>query len=127
MDDLVVDGQLAAAVVDDHHADAATTIGEGVVEPRPQATLVDHRKALLHITSFGHSNYPAIITDIKNAILLEDGAKHVLDNDGWRRIGDKAGFLVKLLGEKIDAEIAVLASLGRSRDANDLTRAALED
>jgi len=34
---------------------------------------------------------------------------------------------VKLLGEEVDSEIAMLASLGRSGDADDLARAALQD
>ena len=34
---------------------------------------------------------------------------------------------MKLLGEQIDSEITMLASLGRGRDANDLARTTLDD
>jgi len=50
-----------------------------------------------------------------------------LDNDGWAGIGDEAGLLMELLGEKVDTEITVLAGLGGGGDADDLARAALKD
>ena len=82
---------------------------------------------MLDITGLGHRNNTTIITDIKNTVLLEDRTEHVLDNDRWRGVRDEAGFFMELLGKEIDSQIAVLASLGRSSDTNDLARAALKD
>jgi hypothetical protein len=127
VDDLHVDGKLATAIVDDHDADRAATVGKGVVEVAPEATLVDDGEALLDITRLGHSNDVAVLADVENAVLLEDGTEHVLDNDGWRGVGDEAALLVKGLGEEVDTEVAVLASLGAGGDADDLAGTALED
>lgn len=127
MNDLVVDGQLPTAVVNDQHANAATTVGEGFVEPGPQAVLVNDRQALLDIARLGHSDHAAIIAHIEDTVGLEDRTKHVLDDDGGRGVRDKAGLLVKLLGEEIHPEIAMLARLGRGGDADNLARAALQD
>ena len=63
---------------------------------------------------------------IKNAILLEDGAEHGLDNDAGGGVSDEGGLLVELLGEEVDAEVAVLAGGGGGRDADHLAGAALE-
>lgn len=127
MNDLVVDGELAAFVVDDEHADTATAVVEGVGKAVEQAALVKDREALLDITSLGHGNNAAIVTDVKDAVLLEDRADHVLNNDRWAWVADEGGLLVQLLGEEVNTKVAVLASLGGGRDADDLARAALED
>lgn len=66
------------------------------------------------------------ILKVKNTVLLQDRALHGLHNDAGCRVVDLRGLLVELLGEKIDAEVAVLAGGGRGRDTDDLARAALE-
>jgi len=43
--------------------------------------------------------------------LLEDWTKHVLHHDRRARVADEAGLLVKLLGEQVNTEVAVLTSL----------------
>lgn len=127
MDNLVVDAELAALVVDDENADAASAAVEGLGETLKEAALVDDGETLLDITSLGHGNDLAILTDVENTVLLEDRAEHVLDNDGRSWVGDEAGLLMELLGEEVNTEIAVLASLRGSGDADDLARAALKD
>jgi len=82
---------------------------------------------LLDIASLGHGNDGTILTDVKNTVLLEDRAEHVLDNDGWRRVGDEAGLLMELLGEEVNTEITVLTGLRRSGNADDLARATLKN
>ncbi len=82
---------------------------------------------MLHIASLGHGNNATIIADVEDAVLLENRAKHVLDDDRGGRIGDKARFFVKLLGKEVNSEVAVLSGLGRSGDTDDLTRTTLED
>lgn len=127
VDNLVVNSQLTALVVDDENPDAATAIVEAVVETGEQAALVEDRQALLNITGLGHGNDAAVIADVKDTVLLEDRAEHVLDNDGGGWVADEGRLLVQLLGEEVDTEVAVLAGLGGSCDTDDLARAALED
>lgn len=127
MDDLVVNSKFTATIVDDQDANAATAVGEGVVESVPEASLVDDRKTLFDISSLGHGHNSSIVTDVKHTVLLEHRPEHVLNDDGRRRVGDKAGLFMKLLGEEIHSKVAVLTSLSRGGDTNDLARAALED
>lgn len=127
MDDLVVDGQLTALVVDDKDADAATAVVEALGEASKEAGLVKDRKALLDVTSLGHGNDVTVITDVKDAVLLEDRAEHVLDDDRRAGVADEGRLLVQLLGEEVNTKVAVLASLSRGGDADDLARTALQD
>lgn len=81
MDDLVVNSKFTASIVDDQYTDTATAIGEGFIESRPQSTLINNRKTLLHIASLGHGNNATVIADVKDAVLLKNGAEHVLHDD----------------------------------------------
>jgi len=81
VDDLVVDGKLASSVIDDHDAHASSSIGERFIKVSPEGALVDDGKVLLYIASLGHGNDVAIITDVEDAVLLEDRPEHVLDDD----------------------------------------------
>jgi len=83
VNDLEVDGKLLAGVSDDKDADAATAIVKGLVEAVEEAALVNDGKTLLDIAGLGHSDDTAVITDVEDTVLLEDWAKHVLDNNGW--------------------------------------------
>ena len=67
------------------------------------------------------------VLEVKDAVLLHDGAAHGLDDDAGGGVVDGGGLLVELLGEEVDAEVAVLAGGSRGRDANDLAGTALED
>ena len=127
MDDFVIHRKLTAPIVDDHHAHAPTAVGEGFVEPRPQPALVNDRKPLLDVARLGHCHHAAIVADVKDAVLLEDGAEHVLNDDRRGRVRHETGFFVELLGKEIHAEVAVLARLSRSGDPDDLADAALQD
>jgi hypothetical protein len=125
VDDLHVDGKLAAMVVDNQDTNGATAGLEGVLETRPQVGLFNDRQGLLNVTSLGHGNDSAIL-HIENTVLLEDGALHGLDNNAGSRVGDAGALLVQLFGEEVDTKVAVLASGSRRADADDLARAALE-
>lgn len=127
MNDLVVDSKLTALVADDEHANAATAVVERVLQTVEETALVEDWEALLDITSLGHGNNAAVVTDVQDAVLLEDGANHVLDNDRWAWVADKGRLLVELLGEEVNTEVSVLASLGRGGDADDLAGTTLED
>lgn len=127
MDDLVVNSHLTTIVVDDEDTDAATAVVEALGETAEQAALVKDRKTLLDITGLGHGDDVAIITDVEDAVLLEDRAEHVLDNDRRAGVADEGGLLVQLLGEEVNTKVAVLASLSRGGDADDLARTALQD
>jgi len=127
MDHLVVDSKLTASIVNDKDTNTAAAIGKRVVQPRPQSALVNDRKTLLDITSLCHGNDTAVVADVEDTVLFEDGAEHVLDDDGWRRIRNKAGLFMELLGEEVYSEVTVLSRLGRGGDANDLAGTALQD
>lgn len=127
MDDLVVDSHLHTIVVDDEDANGATAVVERLGKAGRKTALVKDGETLLDVTSLGHGNNAAVFADVENAVLLEDRAEHVLDNDRRSGVGDEGGLLVQLLGEEINTKVAVLASLRRGGDADDLARAALED
>lgn len=126
MDDLHVDGHLAAVVADDQDADGATARLERLLEAGPEAALVNDGQVLLDIAGLGHGDDGALL-HVEDAVLLEDGAEHGLDNDAGGGVGDKRRLLVELLGEEVDTEVTVLARGSRGRDADDLAGAALED
>lgn len=127
MHDLVVNSQLAITIGNDQDADATSALGEDVVQLRPQASLVDDGEVLLDVSSLGHCNDAAIVTNVKDTILLVDRSEHVLHHDRRRWVRDKARLFVELLGEEIDSEIAVLTRLSRDGDANDLAGTPLKD
>jgi hypothetical protein len=127
VNDLVVDSHLKTIVSDDEDADAATAVVERLGEAASETALVQNGEALLDIAGLGHGDNAAVLADVENTVLLEDRAKHVLDNDRGGGVGDEAGLLMELLGEQVNTEVAVLASLRGGRDADDLARAALED
>lgn len=126
VDDLDVDGELAAGVVEDKDADGATAGLEGAVEAGPEVGLVNDGQVGLDVAGLGHGGDVAV-REVEDAVLLEDGAEHGLDNDAGGGVGDEGGLLVKLLGEEVDTEVAVLAGGGRGGDLDDLAGAALED
>lgn len=127
VDDLVVDDELTATVVDDKGTDGATAIGEGLGDALVEATLGDNLETLLDITGLGHGDETVVITDVQDAVGLEDGAEHGLHNDGGRGVGDETGLLLQLAGEQVDTEVTVLAGLGGDRDTDHLARATLKD
>lgn len=127
VDDLEVDGELAALVGDDEHAHAAAAVVEGLRQAGEQAALVQDGQVLLDVAGLGHGDDGTVVADVEDAVLLEDGADHVLDVDRRAGVRGEGGLLVQLLGEEVDTEVAVLAGLGRGRDADDLARAALQD
>ena len=90
MDDLVVDDELTATVVDDKGTDGATAVGEGVADALEQLALADDGEGLLDVTSLGHGGQGAVSVDVENAVSLENGAEHSLDNHGGRGVGDEA-------------------------------------
>lgn len=125
MNDLHVDGKLAAIVAEDKSTDAAAARLKGVAQTSPEVGLVNNRQTLLDVARLGHGNNVAIL-HVEDAVLLEDGAEHGLDNDAGGGVGDKRRLLVQLAREEVDTEVAVLASGSRRGDADDLARAALE-
>lgn len=125
VDDLDVDGELTASIIEDKDADGATAGLEGVVEAGPEVGLVNDGQALLDVAGLGHGS-DVTIGEVEDAVLLEDGAEHGLDNDAGGGVGDEGGLLVELLGEEVDTEVAVLAGGGGGGDLDDLAGAALE-
>lgn len=127
MDDLVVNNQFTSTVVDDKGTDASSAIAVGLTDALEETTLADDREALLNITGLGHGGEETIVMDIEDTVGLVDRSKHGLDNNRGGGVGDEAGLFMKLTGEEVNTEVAVLASLGRDRDTDHLARTSLED
>ena len=127
VNNLVINRQLLAVVADDEDADAARAATERLLETAPKVSLVDDAKTLLDLTSLRHGDELAIVTEVDQAVLLEHGAEERVEDHGRGRMGNNARLLVQLLGEQINTEITVLASLRRGGDADNLARAVLED
>ena len=125
MHDLHVNGKLVAVVVENKDTDAATTSVESTRQASPEVGLLANSEALLDVTVLGHGGDVAL-GHVQDAVLLEDGAHHGLDNNAGGRVGDVRGLLVELLGEQVNTEVAVLASGSRDGDLDDLAGAALE-
>jgi len=88
VDGLHVDCELTTVIADDEDTDAATTSLEGLSETGPEAGLIDDGEGLLDITNFGHGNDISVL-EVKNAVLLEDGTEHGLDDNTWAWVGDE--------------------------------------
>ena len=126
MNDLHVDRKFAATIVDDQHAHAAAAVGEGIAETPPQVLVIDDGQALADLAALGHGDHGAVLAHVEHAVLLEDGAEHALHHDRRGRVADEARLLVQLLGEEVDAEVAVLAGVRGRGDADHLAGAALQ-
>jgi hypothetical protein len=105
VDDLEVDGELAALVVENQDADAAAARLEGAGQTGPQVGLVNDLQVLLDIAGLSHGDNVAVL-EVEDAVLLEDRAEHGLDDDAGGRVGDEGGLLVQLLGEEVDTKVA---------------------
>jgi hypothetical protein len=125
VDDLHVNGELTAAVVEDQDTDTAAARLKGVGQARVEVGLVNDGQVGLDVTGLSHGDDVAVL-HVKNAVLLEDGAKHSLHNHAGGGVGDERGLLVQLLGEEVDTKVAVLAGGARGGDADHLAGAALE-
>lgn len=125
MDDLHVDSELTATVVEDEDTEAATAGLESTVEAGVEVGLVNDGETLLDIAGLGHGDDEAIL-HVEDTVLLEDRAEHGLDNNAGGRVRDERGLLVKLLGEEVNTEVAVLAGGRGGGDADDLAGTALE-
>lgn len=127
VDDLVVNDQLTATLVDDQSTDAATALGVGVADATVEVTLRDDRETLADVTALGHGDNAAIVTEVEDAVGLVDGTQHGLDDNRRRGVGDEAGLFLQLAGEEVDTQVAVLAGLGGDGDPDDLAGTALQD
>jgi len=125
--DLVVDGKLLSVVRDDEDTDGARAAAESGLELGPEVTLVNDAESLLDLARLGHGDELTIVTDVDEAVLLEDRSEEGVEDNRRGGVRDNAGLLVKLLGEQVNTEVTMLAGLGRGGDADDLARAVLED
>lgn len=125
--DLVVNSKLLTLVLDDENADVARATGEGLLELGPEVALVDDLETLLDLASFGHGDELAVVTDVDEAVLLEDRSEEGVGDDGRRGVRDNARLLMELLGEEVNTKVPVLTGLGRGGDADNLAWAVLED
>jgi hypothetical protein len=124
-DDLHVNSELAAVVIDDQNTDRAAARLEGLLETRPQVGLLNDGEGLLDITSIGHGNKGTVL-HVENTVALEDRALHGLDNNAGGWVADAGALLMQLLAEEVNTQVAMLASGSGGADADDLARAVLK-
>jgi len=127
MHELVIDGQFLSMIRDDQNTDRSASLAKGFPELIVEVALINNFETLLDLTRLGHGNELAIITDVNEAVLLEDGSEERVENNGWRWMRDNTRLLMELFGEEVDTKVSVLTSLGRCGDANDLAWAVLKD
>jgi len=127
MHNLVVDGQLLSVVGDDQNANGSTSLSESFSEFVVKVSLVDNLEALLDLTRLSHGDELTIITDVNEAVLLEDRSKKGVEDNRGRWVRDNTWLLMELLGEEVDTKVTMLTSLGRGGDADDLAWAVLKD
>jgi hypothetical protein len=65
--------------------------------------------------------------EIKDTVLLEDRAKHGLDDNTWAWVRDERRLFMQLLSEEINTQVSMLASGRRGCNADDLARTTLKD
>jgi hypothetical protein len=96
VDDLEVNHQFPAVIINDHDADGTSASLERLSQTSPETRLVKDLNALLNITlrilayqlkrnwnltyGLSHSNHLTIL-QVKNTVLLEDRAKHCLHDN----------------------------------------------
>lgn len=86
MDNLIVDSQLLAMVGDDQDADRPGPVAESLLQATPEVALVNDLETLLDLTSLGHGNKLSVITDVDEAVLLEDRSEEGVENNGRRGV-----------------------------------------
>lgn len=127
MDDLVVNNELSATIIDDKSSDAAPTIVKGTANLVVETTLVNDRQTLFDITSLSHTDNSTTLWHIEDSVLLEDRSEHALNDDRWLWIADKRRLLVQLSCKEVNTEVSVLTSLTRLGDSDDLAGSTLKD
>jgi predicted secreted protein len=126
VDDLVVNNELTATVVNNQSADGAAALVEGVFNALVKVALRNDRDTALHIAGLSESDKGAVL-NVKDAVCLVDRAEHGLDDHRGLRVGDEARLLVELASEEVNTSVAALVSHGGAGDADDLARTTLED
>lgn len=127
VDNLVVDRKLLAVVRDDEHTNGAGTTAKSLLQTAPQVTLINDLQALLDLTSLRHGDELAIIANVNETVLLEDGAEQRVKDNRGGGVRDNTRLLVELFGEEVNTKVTVLASLGRGGDTDDLAGTVLKD
>lgn len=127
MNDLVVNNQLPTTIIDNQCSDTASAVSKRALDPIEQVIVVNDRQPLLYIPSLSHADNAAVVTEVQDAILLEHRPEHALHIHAWLGVGIERAFLLKLLGEEIHSEVAVLTGLCTGADANHFAGTALQD
>jgi len=102
-------------------------VAESLLQAAPEVSLVNNLQALFDLTSLCHGNQSPVITDVNEAVLLEDRSEKGVEDNGRRRVRDNTRLLVKLLGEQINTKVTMLAGLSRCGDTDDLAGTVLEN
>lgn len=80
VNNLVINSQFLSMVRDDQDANRSGTVTESLLQLAPEMALVDNLETLLDLTGLGHGDELAIVTDVDEAVLLEDGTQQGVEN-----------------------------------------------
>lgn len=127
MHNFVINRELLPSISNYEDADGARATSKSFLQARPEMALVNNLETLFDFTSLSHGDKLSIFPYVNQTVLLEDRAQEGVENNRRRRMGHNTWLFMKLLGEQINSEIAMLTRLGRSGDANDLARAMLKN
>lgn len=82
VNELVIHSKLTAGIANYQDAYTATAVLEGALQATEEVALIQDWQALFDVTGLGHGHDLAVVRNVEHAVLLEDGAEHVLDDDG---------------------------------------------
>jgi len=108
---LVIDDEFLAVLLDDQNTDGTRALVESLLDLLWETTLGDDLDGALDLTAVGDGNQGTIFTSIDDLVLLESRSDHGVQDNAWRWVGDDARLLAKLMGEQVNTEVSVLASL----------------
>ena len=80
VNNLVVNSQFLSVIRDDQDANGSRTMTESLLQLAPEMALVNNLETLLDLTSLGHGNELAIVTNVDKTILLKDRAEQGVEN-----------------------------------------------
>lgn len=112
MNSLVIHCELSALIGNNQYTNRARSTTKGLLQTRPEMSLINNLESLLDFPSLRHCNELAVLSDINEPVLFENRAKKGVKDNGRRGMGNHTWLLVELLGEQINTKVTVLASLG---------------
>lgn len=75
--------QLLSMIVDNEYSHRARALSESLSDLVVKISLVNYFETLFDLTRLGHADQFAIVSDVDESVLLEDGSQKGVKNNGW--------------------------------------------